>query len=80
MACSIEALLKLLGFPETEKRRFALSLDKYFKTSCSYEREQLGLLVNTRDMLISLPAHKLEKLILIAKNWHAHRRSYTDTP
>jgi hypothetical protein len=77
MAASIEALLTLLGFADEEKRKFALSLDKYFKTKCSFEREQLGLLVNTRQMRVSLPASKLKKLIEIAKHWHSHRRSYT---
>eukprot|EP00978_Attheya_sp_CCMP212_P035536 scaffold155190_cov44-Attheya_sp.AAC.1 len=44
MAASIESLLIILGISETDKRRFALSL---FKTMCSFEREQLGLLINT---------------------------------
>eukprot|EP00978_Attheya_sp_CCMP212_P037556 scaffold178364_cov47-Attheya_sp.AAC.1 len=78
MAASIESLLIILGFSsETDKRRFALSLDKYFKTMCSFEREQLGLLVNTRDMIVSLPQSKIEKLITILSNWHSGRKSYT---
>jgi hypothetical protein len=77
MAASIESLLIILGFSETEKRRFALSLDKYFKTKCSYEREQLGLLVNTRDMLVSLPADKIKKLIKTLSHWHSGRCTYT---
>jgi hypothetical protein len=36
MVASIKALLTLLGFANKEKRKIALSLDKYFKTKCSY--------------------------------------------
>jgi hypothetical protein len=77
MAASIESLLIILGFKEIDKRRFALSLDKYFKTMCSYKREQLGLLVNTRAMIVSLPPSKIDKLIKILTNWHSGRKSYT---
>jgi hypothetical protein len=77
MAASIESLLILLGYKETEVRRFALSEDKYFKTKCSFEREQLGLLVNTRAMIVALPDQKRKKLINILLHWHKGRRSYT---
>ena len=77
MAASIESLLIILGFSETDKRRFALSLDKYFKTMCSWEREQLGLLVNTREMIVSLPPAKIKKLIKLLSHWHSGRRTYT---
>ena len=58
IVASIEALFILLGFPETEKRRLALSIDKFLKSDCSYQRVQLGFVVNTRLMTVSLPEDK----------------------
>ena len=58
MAASIEALYIILGFPEFEKRQDCLSLDKYFESTCSYIRTQLGIDLNTRRMSISLTEKK----------------------
>ena len=48
MAASIEALYIILSYPNTTIRQDALSLDKYFESTCSYQRIQLGININTR--------------------------------
>ena len=58
MAASIEALHVILGYPDLEVRQNPLSLDKYFESSCSYERIQLGITINTRNMTIALTDKK----------------------
>ena len=53
IATSIEALHIILRFPQNN-----LSLDKYFESSCSYERIQLGIIINTSKMTIVLTEKK----------------------
>ena len=63
MAASIEALYTILGYPDTEVLQNALRLDKYYESTCSYERIQLGILVNTRRMSLSLTGQKQKTMI-----------------
>ena len=58
MASSIEALYIILGFPDVEIRQDPLSLDKYFESTCSFQRVQLGINLNTRKMTLSLTDNK----------------------
>ena len=77
MAASIEALYIVLGFPDLERRQNALSLDKYFETTCSYERIQLGINVNTRTMTVGLTNMKRIAMLDELSHWHKKRRSFT---
>ena len=54
MAAIVEALYIILGHSNTEIRQNTLSLDKYFKSTCFYEQIQLGILINTRKINLSL--------------------------
>ena len=54
MAASIEALHIILGYPDTDIRQNPLSLDKYYESTCSFERIQLGITINTRRMTLAL--------------------------
>ena len=42
LACSIESLYDILGYPDETLRKSSLSLDKYFESLYSYNRKQLG--------------------------------------
>ena len=75
-AASIESLFILLGRPEPEFRKVAVCMEKFVQSLCSHERVQLGLLVNTRKMTVSLPPDKVAKLIRELKHWHSGRRSF----
>ena len=77
MAASIEALYIILGFPETDIRQNALSLDKYFESTCSYERIQLGIAINTRKMTVALTEQKRKTMLDELSNWHKKRKSFT---
>ena len=77
MAASLEALFLLLGYP-CELRRSPLSMDKFYQAQCSWEKEQLGLIINTRTMTISLPQAKVDRLLtLLESTWHQHRKTFT---
>ena len=67
MAASIEALFLLFGFPDETLRRSPLSMEKFAKFKCSWIKEQLGIIINTRDMTISLPPAKIERLTTLLK-------------
>ncbi|MGH3053954.1 MAG: hypothetical protein ACRDL7_03130, partial [Gaiellaceae bacterium] len=77
MAASIEALYRILGAPAEEIRQSALSKDKFFESKCSYERKQLGILINTRTMTVALPPEKRARLLTMLSHWHKGRRSFT---
>ena len=67
MAASIESLFLLFGFPDETLRRSPLSMEKFAKFKCSWIKEQLGIIINTRDMTISLPTAKMEMLTTLLK-------------
>ena len=77
MAASIEALFRIFGFPAEVIRRVPLSLDKYYHATCSTQKEQLGLLVDTHLMIVKLPSSKREKIFTMLSHWHAGRKSFT---
>ena len=78
MAASIESLFLCMGPLEEKFRRSPLSMDKYSAFPCSWEKVQLGLLINTRKMNITLPSDKMKRLVDTLKNtWHKSRKSFT---
>ena len=77
LTASIEALQIVLSFPDLERRQNALSLDKYFETTCSYKRIQLGINVNTRTMTVGLTDIKRIAMLDELSHWHTKRRSFT---
>ena len=76
MAAKIEALFRTMGPDKSEIRRSNVSLDKYFSLTVSHIQIQLGLEINTREMLVSLPAIKKQNLVHILKYWHTQRKSF----
>ena len=77
MAASIEALYIILSYPNTTIRQDALSLDKYFESTCSYQRIQLGININTRKMTLGLTEKKRLSMLDELSHWHKKRRSFT---
>ena len=77
MAASIEALYMVLGYPDITTRQDALSLDKFLQSVYSYQRDQLGVLINTRSMTIGLAEQKRLTMIDELTHWHQGRRSFT---
>ena len=76
MAASAEGLFQVMGFDMPEIRRSNLSMDKYYEIVCSYVQTILGLEVNTRDMIVTLPREKKEDILAILRHWYSERRSF----
>jgi len=76
MAASIEALFILMGFPEPQKRRIAICMEKFIAAMCSYEKQQLGIRLNTRAMVVGMMPNKLAALEKELLHWHRKRKSF----
>ena len=77
MAGSIESIFDVLGFPKPIIRRDAISWDKYDHANCSWRKQQLGLIIDTCQMIVELPEDKLDDLCEILAHWHSSRKSFT---
>jgi hypothetical protein len=77
MAASIEALFRLLGRPDIQYRKAALCLEKFVKATCSYNKTQLGKVINTRTMKVSMTKERIEKMTIQLDHWHSKRKSFT---
>ena len=75
-ATSIEALFILLSRPEPEFRRVAVCMKKFLRAQCSYRKEQLGIMINTRQMIVYLPDSRVAKMIVAISHFHKGRRSF----
>ena len=76
MTASVEALYLFFGFPDLTARQDPLSLDKCFQSVWSFERIQLGKLVNSRTMTINVTESKRLAMIQELTHWHDQRRSF----
>ena len=56
MAASLEALFRVMGFDDPAIHHSNISIEKYFKLVVSHYQTQLGLDIDTRAMLVSLPS------------------------
>ena len=63
LAASVDTLFILLGFPQETIRKNPLSMDKYYESLCSYSKKQLGYLINTMQLTISIPKDKRKEII-----------------
>ena len=76
LAASIESLFQIMGEDIPELRRSNLSMEKYYKIICSYIQVQLGVVVNTRTMTVSMTNEKTKNLINELEAWHSARKSF----
>ena len=78
MAASIEALFIILGRLSENERRSPLSMDKFAEFHCSWRKQQLGLLLDTRKMTVALPEDKFQRMYnTLTTTWHHARKSFT---
>src|SRR5210317_1362910 len=75
--CSIRSLFMILGFPEEKLRELAISLDKFNDRPLSWLREQLGFLICSRTMSVTLPPEKRQSLLSEFGHWHEDRQSFS---
>ena len=76
MAASNEVLYIVLGYPSIEIRQSPLSLDKYHTSTCSYNRHQLGRVINTGSLGVGVTEEKRIKMITELSNW-PHKKKNT---
>ena len=77
MTTNIESLYMILGYPDTNIRQYTLSLDIFLQSICSFARDQLGVLINTRSMTVGLAEVKRSLTIEELTHWYKGRRSFT---
>ena len=76
--CSLEVLCMLLGNPELCLRPSPLSMDKHFKTTCSYLRTHVTACIETRDFTLIIADTKHKDLVtIILTTWNISRKSAT---
>jgi len=74
IAASIRSLFDIQGHPHPD-RRIALSTKKLTAAPASYTRVDLGFLINTRTMMVSLPPAKLADAVTLLTSFTLPRRS-----
>eukprot|EP00957_Ditylum_brightwellii_P029308 2215534-Ditylum_brightwellii.AAC.1 len=76
MAASIEALFILMSYPEPHRRRIAICTEKLISSMCSYDKQQLGIRLNTRAMVVGMMLSKLAAMEKELLHWHKKRKSF----
>ena len=78
LAALIEAIFVVLGPPEIDKRQCPLALDKWIKLIVGPVQTFLGLTVNTSRMIVSIPRHYIDEvLVILNETWHPCRKQFT---
>ena len=62
MAASIEALFFIFCAKKDEDLETSFSMNKYFQTEYSYQRIQMGRIINTKNMVVCLTDEKKTKI------------------
>ena len=65
LSCNIEFSCVLLVEPDLQICTRLISIDKHFKPTYLYLCAQLGVLVNTRNLVLSIPCSKRQALVKI---------------
>eukprot|EP00957_Ditylum_brightwellii_P003196 243453-Ditylum_brightwellii.AAC.1 len=65
-----------MGFPEPHRRRIAVCMEKFIAAMCSYEKQQLGIRLNTRAMVVGMMLIKLAAIAKELQHWHKKRKSF----
>ena len=78
MGASIESLFQILGQLCEAERRSPLSMDKFATLACSRRKQQLGLIIDSRKMVVTLPSEQVLRMtVTLSKTWHSSRKSFT---
>ena len=76
MVASIEALYIVLGYYNIEIRQRPLSLDKYHKSTCSYNIHQLGIVLNIISSGVGVTEEKRMTMFTELSNWPHKKRAF----
>ena len=76
MRCSIAGIIGVLGNNEPDIRSEQPDMEKFLKDEVSYERRQLGLIVNTRTLDVTISRDKREETIKMLVTWTEKSQFY----
>ena len=68
IACGIEALFRILGESDLQKRQDPVSWDKLLEMIINFINKILGLNINTRSMRVAVPCEYTIKVIKLMEN------------
>ena len=78
LAAGIDAIFKIMGYPNIDVRPCALALDKWEMLVVSHVMVLLGLVFDTRRMTVSVTNEFREEVHeLLKTTWHASRGAFT---
>jgi hypothetical protein len=78
LAVLIEAIIVIMGTPDTTVRQYPLALDKWLDLIVASRQRMLGLIVDTNSMTVGIPPdYVAEVLDLLNTTWHSHRCRFT---
>ena len=76
IVASIASNFEVLGEPNPSVRKVSLAEDKFTKTELSSARPQLGILIDTRSLTVSITDDKRAKLIKLLSQFGPHRKAF----
>eukprot|EP00957_Ditylum_brightwellii_P129383 9870043-Ditylum_brightwellii.AAC.1 len=65
-----------MGFPEPQRRRDAVCMEKFLAAMCSYEKKKLEIRINTRAMEVDMILMKLAAMTKEIQHWHKEKKSF----
>ena len=78
LAAGIDAIFKVMGYPDTDVRPCALAMDKWEMLVVSHIMVLLGLVFDTRRMTVGVTNEfRKEVLELLTTTWHDGRGAFT---
>jgi hypothetical protein len=76
IVASIDSCFTILGTRDDTLRPCPLSDEKFDLLECSPRRRQLGIIIDTNKMIISIPPEKIAKLQHLLQPYHTHRERF----
>lgn len=77
LMCLLHAIFTVCGQPEEHLRQCPLALDKWEGMVVSYKAILLGLVINSRDMTVSMTKEYVAELHkILNKTWHGARKTF----
>ena len=77
IAASIESNYIVFGRPDNSSRRDTINDEKFYSTKCSPVRRQLGLIVDSTELMVRIPDDKLDAIRVAIEGFHGARRRFT---
>lgn len=77
IGASIKSNYIIFGEPDPSVRRDTISHKKFFATTCSPQRKQLGVVINSHHMTVSIPPDKRYAISSVIECFREWRQSFS---